>query len=40
MVNILTGTAFDPPKRFNHREDEVALEFPSNVGLRRRVCWL
>lgn len=37
MVNILTGTAFDAPKRFNHREDEVALEFPSSVGLRRRA---
>lgn len=36
MVNILTGTAFDAPKRLNHREDEVALEFPSSVGSRRR----
>lgn len=36
MVNILTGTPFDPQKRMNHREDEVALEFPSNVSSRAR----
>lgn len=36
MVNILTGTAFDAPKRLNHREDEVSLEFPSSAGSRRR----
>ena len=36
MVNILTGTPFDAPKRLNHREDEVALEFPSSAGSRAR----
>ena len=36
MVNILTGTPFDPPKRLNHREDEGALEFPSSVSSRSR----
>ena len=36
MVNILTGTAFDAPKRLNHREDEGALEFPSSAGSRAR----
>ena len=36
MVNILTGTPFDVPKRLNHREDEVALEFPSSAGSRSR----
>ena len=36
MVNILTGTPFDPPKRLNHRDDEVALEFPSSAGSRSR----
>lgn len=36
MIDILTGTAFDAPKRFNHREDEVALEFPSSVSQRAR----
>ena len=36
MVNILTGTPFDTPKRLNHREDEVALEFPSSAGSRAR----
>ena len=36
MVNILTGTPFDPPKRLNHRDDEGALEFPSSVGSRAR----
>ena len=36
MVNILTGTAFDPPKRLNHRDDEGALEFPSSVSSRAR----
>ena len=36
MVNILTGTPFDTPKRLNHREDEGALVFPSSVGSRRR----
>lgn len=36
MVNILAGTAFDAPKRMNHREDEVALEFPSSVSSRAR----
>ena len=35
MVNILTGTAFDAPKRLNHRDDEGALEFPSSAGSRR-----
>ena len=36
MVNILTGTPFDAPKRLNHREDEVALEFPFSVSSRSR----
>lgn len=36
MVNILTGTPFDTPKRLHHREDEGALEFPSSVGSRAR----
>lgn len=36
MVNILTGTPFDAPKRLHHREDEGALEFPSSVSLRVR----
>ena len=36
MVNILTGTPFDTPKRLNHRDDEVALEFPSSVSSRSR----
>ena len=36
MVNILTGTPFDVPKRLNHRDDEGALEFPSSVGSRVR----
>ena len=36
MVNILTGTPFDAPKRFNHRDDEGALEFPSSVSSRAR----
>lgn len=36
MVNILTGTAFDTPKRLNHREDELTAEFPSSVGSRAR----
>lgn len=36
MVDILTGTAFDAPRRINHREDEVALGFPSSAGSRRR----
>lgn len=34
MIDILTGTAFDAPKRLHHREDEVALE--SGVGSRSR----
>ena len=34
MIDILTGTAFDTPKRMHHREDEVALE--SGVGSRSR----
>ena len=36
MVNILTGTPFDAPKRFNHRDDEGALEFPSSATSRSR----
>lgn len=36
MIDILTGTAFDAPKRLNHRDDEVALEFPSSVSSRVR----
>lgn len=36
MVNILTGIPFNTPKRLNHREDEVALEFPSSAGSRSR----
>lgn len=36
MIDILTGTAFDAPKRLNHRDDEGALEFPSSAGPRRR----
>ena len=36
MVNILTGIPFNTPKRLNHREDEVALEFPSSASSRRR----
>lgn len=36
MVNILTGVPFDAPKRLHHREDEVALEFPSSAGSRSR----
>ena len=36
MVNILTGIPFNTPKRLNHREDEVALEFPSSAGSRAR----
>lgn len=36
MVNILTGTPFDAPNRLNHREDEVALEFPSSTSSRAR----
>ena len=36
MVNILTGTPFDAPKRLNHRDDEGALEFPSSAGSRSR----
>ena len=36
MIDILTGTPFDAPKRLNHREDEVALEFPSSVDSRAR----
>lgn len=36
MIDIITGTAFSAPKRLNHRDDEVALEFPSSVGSRVR----
>lgn len=36
MVNILTGTAFEAPKRLNHREDESTIEFPSSVSSRAR----
>lgn len=36
MVDIITDTAFDAPKRFNHRDDEVAAEFPSSVSSRSR----
>ena len=36
MIDILTGTAFDAPKRMNHREDELTAEFPSSVSSRRR----
>lgn len=36
MVNILTGTPFNTPKRLNHRDDEGALEFPSSVSSRSR----
>lgn len=36
MIDIITGTAFDSPKRLNHREDEVELEFPSSVTSRSR----
>lgn len=36
MVNLLTGTAFDATERLHHGEDEVALEFPSSAGSRRR----
>lgn len=36
MIDILTGTAFDAPKRTHRREDEVALEFPSSVSSRVR----
>lgn len=36
MIDILTGTAFDAPKRLNHRYDEGALEFPSSVSSRAR----
>ena len=36
MVNILTGTEFDAPKRLHHREDEGSLEFPSSAGSRSR----
>lgn len=36
MIDIITGTAFDAPKRLHHREDEGALEFPSSVGSRAR----
>lgn len=36
MIDILTGTAFDATERMHHREDEVALEFPSGVSSRAR----
>lgn len=39
MVNLLTGTAFDATERLHHREDEVALEFPSSVSSRSRALF-
>lgn len=36
MIDILTGTAFDATERMHHREDEVALEFPSSASSRVR----
>lgn len=36
MIDILTGTAFDAPKRMNHREDGLTAEFPSSATSRSR----